>query len=94
MHTVGWLEFGEEERAANTFKMMLRNVNDPFKVCLLLLFLVAKTSLMEVKMTDCLLDSYLTRLRVNITIVYEHIVCATSTFSMCMLGVVFNVILF
>ena len=32
MHTVGWLEFGEEERAANTFKMMLRNVNDPFKV--------------------------------------------------------------
>ena len=32
MHTVGWLEFGEEERAASTFKMMLRNVNDPFKV--------------------------------------------------------------
>ena len=33
-------------------------------------------------------------LRVNITIVYEHIVCATSAFSMCMLRVVFNVILF
>ena len=33
-------------------------------------------------------------LRVNITIVYEHIVCATSAFSMCMLRVLFNVILF
>ena len=35
-----------------------------------------------------------TDLRVNITIVYEHIVCATSAFRMCMLRVVFNVILF
>ena len=33
-------------------------------------------------------------LRVNITIVYEHIVCAMSAFSMCMLRVVFNVDLF
>ena len=34
-------------------------------------------------------------LRVNITIVYEHTVCATtSAFSMCMLRVVFNVVLF
>ena len=33
-------------------------------------------------------------LRVNITIVYELIVCAMSAFSMCMLRVVFNVILF
>ena len=33
-------------------------------------------------------------LRVNITIVYEHTVCATSAFSMCMLCVVFNIILF
>ena len=33
-------------------------------------------------------------LRVNITIVNEHNVCATSAFSMCMLPVVFNVVLF
>ena len=33
-------------------------------------------------------------LRVNITIVYEHTVCATSAFSICMLRVVFNVVLF
>ena len=33
-------------------------------------------------------------LRVNITIIYEHTVCATSVFSMCMLRVVFNVVLF
>ena len=33
-------------------------------------------------------------LRVNITIVYEHTVCATSAFSVCMLRVVFNVVLF
>ena len=32
--------------------------------------------------------------RVNITIVYEHTVCATSAFSMCRLRVVFNVVLF
>ena len=32
-------------------------------------------------------------LRVNITIVYEHTVCATSAFSMCMLRIVCNVIL-
>ena len=32
-------------------------------------------------------------LRVNITIVYEHTVCATSAFSICMLRVVFNVVL-
>ena len=31
-------------------------------------------------------------LRANITIVYEHTVCATSAFSMCMLRVVFNVV--
>ena len=30
-------------------------------------------------------------LRVNITIVYEHTVCATSAFSVCKLRVVFNV---
>ena len=35
-----------------------------------------------------------TGLRVNITIVYEHTVCATSAFTMCMLRVVFNVVLF
>ena len=34
------------------------------------------------------------RLRVNITIVYEHTVCETSAFRMCMLRVVFNVVLF
>ena len=33
-------------------------------------------------------------LRVNITIVYEHTVCATSAFSMYMLRVDFNVVLF
>ena len=33
-------------------------------------------------------------LRVNITIVYEHTVCATSAFSMCMLRVAFDVVLF
>ena len=33
-------------------------------------------------------------LRVNITIVYEHTLCATSAFIMCMLRVVFNVILY
>ena len=33
-------------------------------------------------------------LRVNITIVYEHTVCATSAFSMCILRVVFNIVLF
>ena len=33
-------------------------------------------------------------LRVNITIVYEHTVCATSVYSKCMLRVVFNVVLF
>ena len=33
-------------------------------------------------------------LRVNITIVYEHTVCATSAFSVCMLRVVCNVVLF
>ena len=33
-------------------------------------------------------------LRVNITIVYGHTVCATSAFSACMLRVAFNVVLF
>ena len=33
-------------------------------------------------------------LRVNITIVYEHIVCATSAFSMCMLRVVLTSLCF
>ena len=33
-------------------------------------------------------------LRVNITIVHENTVCATSAFSICMLRVVFNVVLF
>ena len=33
-------------------------------------------------------------LRVNITIVYEHTICATSGFIMCMLRVAFNVVLF
>ena len=37
---------------------------------------------------------FFTDLRVNITIVYEHTVCATSAFSMCMLRVVFNVVPF
>ena len=32
--------------------------------------------------------------RVNITIVYEHTVCAMSAFSMCMLHIAFNVVLF
>ena len=32
-------------------------------------------------------------LRVNITIVYEHTVCATSAFGMCTLRVAFNVVL-
>ena len=38
---------------------------------------------------DCIFE-----LRVNITIVYGHTVCATSAFIMCMLRVVFNVVLF
>ena len=33
-------------------------------------------------------------LRANITLVYEHTICATSAFSMCMLRVVFKVVLF
>ena len=33
-------------------------------------------------------------LRVYITIVYEHTVCTTSAFSMYMLRIVFNVVLF
>ena len=33
-------------------------------------------------------------LRVNITIVYEHTVCATLAFSMCMLRAAFKVVLF
>ena len=33
-------------------------------------------------------------LRVNITIVYEHTLCATSAFSMCMLRAVSVVVLF
>ncbi|XP_006813312.1 protein-glucosylgalactosylhydroxylysine glucosidase-like [Saccoglossus kowalevskii] len=32
MHTVGWLELGEEEKADDMFKMMFRNLNGPFKV--------------------------------------------------------------
>ena len=32
MHTVGWLELNEEAEAEKTFKNMLRNVNEPFKV--------------------------------------------------------------
>ncbi|XP_052777171.1 protein-glucosylgalactosylhydroxylysine glucosidase-like [Mya arenaria] len=32
MHTVGWLEVGNETRAYNSFKMMFRNINEPFKV--------------------------------------------------------------
>ena len=37
---------------------------------------------------------YEVRLRVNITIVYAHIVSATSAFSVCTLRVAFNVVLF
>ena len=33
-------------------------------------------------------------LRVNITVVFEHTVCATSAFSMCSLRVICNVVLF
>ncbi|KAL4217202.1 hypothetical protein ACF0H5_023655 [Mactra antiquata] len=32
MHTVGWLELGDEKRAEDNFKMMFRNINNPFKV--------------------------------------------------------------
>lgn len=32
MHTVGWLELGDLERARQNFKMMFRNINGPFKV--------------------------------------------------------------
>ena len=46
-------------------------------------------------MINILTCNYVTKLlRVNITIVNEHTVSATSGFSMCMLRVVFNVILF
>lgn len=32
MHTVGWLELNEERKANDMFKMLLRNINGPFKV--------------------------------------------------------------
>lgn len=32
MHTVSWLEFGEEELADENFKKMNLNINEPFKV--------------------------------------------------------------
>lgn len=32
MHTVGWLELGNETRAQQSFGMMRRNINEPFKV--------------------------------------------------------------
>ncbi|XP_070563897.1 LOW QUALITY PROTEIN: protein-glucosylgalactosylhydroxylysine glucosidase-like [Ptychodera flava] len=32
MHTVGWLEFGEEDKADDMFKKMFRNLNGPFKI--------------------------------------------------------------
>lgn len=32
MHTVGWLELGDTERAYKNFRMMFRNINEPFKV--------------------------------------------------------------
>lgn len=32
MHTVGWLELGEPQRAHQNFRMMFRNINGPFKV--------------------------------------------------------------
>ncbi|XP_045179575.2 protein-glucosylgalactosylhydroxylysine glucosidase-like [Mercenaria mercenaria] len=32
MHTVGWLELGEDEKAYKNFRMMFRNINEPFKV--------------------------------------------------------------
>ncbi|XP_062568653.1 protein-glucosylgalactosylhydroxylysine glucosidase-like [Saccostrea cucullata] len=32
MHTVGWLELGQPQRAYENFKMMFRNINGPFKV--------------------------------------------------------------
>lgn len=32
MHTVGWLELGDEKRARKSFGMMRRNINEPFKV--------------------------------------------------------------
>ena len=43
MHTVGWLELNEEERAAKAFKMMFRNINEPFKVGILTRAGVCKT---------------------------------------------------
>ena len=49
---------------------------------------------------DVIIDQLVTfgyvmgRLRVNITIVYAHIVSATSAFSVCTLRVAFNVVLF
>ena len=33
MHTVGWLELGDEQRARENFRMMFRNINPPFKAC-------------------------------------------------------------
>ena len=41
-----------------------------------------------------LLAPYIRFHTVNITIVYEHIVCATSALSMCMLHIVFNAFCF
>jgi len=38
MHTVGWLELGDEQRARENFRMMFRNINPPFKVCPLYTF--------------------------------------------------------
>ncbi|XP_076098796.1 protein-glucosylgalactosylhydroxylysine glucosidase-like isoform X1 [Mytilus galloprovincialis] len=32
MHTVGWLELQDEHKAQEMFKMLLRNINGPFKV--------------------------------------------------------------
>ena len=61
----------------------------PENVAQLFFFLLQMLMPVYQKTNECLVQMPVNdALRVHITIVYEHIVCATSAFSMCMLRVV------